>query len=543
MTEVERLGRTEAADALCRRAFVGAGCPDGGVALVAVGGYGRRELAPYSDLDLVLVHDAAVEPGPWAAELWYPLWDSGVAVDHAVRSPDQLVDLVAADLRVALSVLDLRHVAGDARLAQRVRSAVLSHWRREARVRLDELRALVDSRAELVGELAHAAVPDLKESAGGLRDATVLKALVAAWLADVPHAELRACHRRLLDVRDALHDTTGRRGDRVAPEVWPDLATRLGFTDGIAAQRHVRGLGRHISRVSRSTWRRAGAVRKPATSGVRRPALVRLRNGVAAADGEVVLDAAPGSSSDTGLLLSCAVEAAERGLLLSPVTAARLARAAGPLPEPWPEQVRALFLRLLGAGPGLPAVWEVLEETGALDSVLPEWSKVRLLPHASAVHRFTVDRHLLQTCVEAAALARRVARPEVLLVAALLHDIGKGSHGDHSHVGAQVAEGVARRMGLPDADVALVARLVRHHLLLSEAATTRDPDDPATMRLVTSAVGDRTELELLAALTEADARATADQAWTRWRAVLVGRLVERCAHALPGPAGTLEGRS
>jgi [protein-PII] uridylyltransferase len=168
-----------------------------------------------------------------------------------------------------------------------------------------------------------------------------------------------------------------------------------------------------------------------------------------------------------------------------------------------------------------------------MDGLLPEWERVRLLPHASAVHRFTVDRHLVQTCVEAATLAGRTTRPDLLLVAALMHDIGKGDHGDHSDAGAPVAEDVARRIGFCEQDAARVGRLVRHHLLLSEAATAHDPADPTTVRRVTAVVGDREELRLLSALTEADARATGGQAWTRWRAALVDRLVEQCAAVLP----------
>ena len=125
MTAAERAERTRVADELCTKAFESAGCPDTGVALVAVGGYGRQELAPFSDLDVVLVHDADVEVGEWAGQIWYPLWDSGANIDHSVRTVEEVLEQAAADLRVATGMLDARHLAGDPNLTLRMRTAVL----------------------------------------------------------------------------------------------------------------------------------------------------------------------------------------------------------------------------------------------------------------------------------------------------------------------------------------------------------------------------------------------------------------------------------
>ena len=533
MTAAERAERTRAADGLCADAFAAAGCPETGVALVAVGGYGRQELAPFSDLDVVLVHDADIEMGEWAGQLWYPLWDSGANIDHSVRSVQEVLDQAASDLRVATGMLDARHLAGDPNLTLRLRTAVLNQWRRDARTRLEELRELVSERGRKTGELAHASVPDLKESVGGLRDATVLNALIASWLVDVPHGELERCRMALLDVRDALHTVAGRATDRVAPEYWEDIARALELPDGNAAQVHTRTLARRITHLSRLAWRRAEAVQRRSDPGAgRRPRLEPIAPGVAISYEEVVLDRGAKPAQDPLLLLRAATEAAERDLVLAPTTAARLVREIPPLPDPWPAEARDLFVRLLAAGPGLLGVWETLDETGALDLVLPEWERVRLLPHASVVHRFTVDRHLVETCIEASTLIRRVARPDVLMVAALLHDIGKGQLTEHCVAGAPIARAIAERIGFDTREVELVAELVRWHLLLPETATTRDPEDPATVGLVTARVSDREELELLAALTEADARATSEKAWTRWRASLIQTLVRRAASAL-----------
>lgn len=530
-----RLERTRAADQRCRAAFAAAGVPDQGVALVAVGGYGREELAPHSDLDVVLVGDEGLDLTRWAEAVWSPLWDRPAdplvahhRLDHAVRSVAQMQEQAAADVRVAAGVLDLRHVAGDPGLTLRLRSLLAAQWRARARTQLPGLAALTRRRHAAAGELAHSSVPDLKEGEGGLRDATVLRALVATWLVDLPAADLERTRRTLLDVRDVLHALAGRATDRVAPEHWAGLAAAYGLTDERAAQQYVREHGRRLAHLSHLAWRRVdAALAAPAAGGRRRPELLVLEDGVALSGGEVVLTAAARPGRDPALLLRCAALAAERDVPLSPVTAARLVRECPPLPQPWPAGARESFVRLLAAGPGLRAVWETLEETGATRSFLPEWDRVRLLPHASAIHRWTVDRHMVETCVEASALLRRVARPDLLVIAALLHDIGKGELGEHCAAGEPVARAVTARIGFDEAAVELVAGLVRHHLLLASTATTRDPDDPATIEAVRAELGNPDAVGLLHALTEADARATAPQAWTAWRSRLVAHLVAR----------------
>ena len=513
---------------------------------MAVGGYGRAELAPYSDLDVVLVSDAGVDVRSVAEQVWYPIWDSGARLDHAVRTVPEMLTAADADLKVFLGLLDARHLAGDPGLTLRLRTMLLARWRRGARDRLPALRELVRARHGLAGELAHLSVPDLKEAEGGLRDATVLKALVATWLVDVPHGELERTRLALLDVRDVVHETAGRGTDRIAPELWSDVAHRLGLPDTRAAQIHVRELGRRSAHLSHLTWRRVEAVlTRPASyRGVRRPSLAPLATGVALSSGEVVLDSRARPAADPALLLRAAAAAAEHDVVLAPATAARLVRECAPLPTPWPVEARQLLVRMLASGRGLLGVWETLEETGALTRFLPEWERVRLLPHASAIHRFTVDRHVVETCVAASALIRSVGRPDVLMVAALLHDIGKGGLTEHSVAGEPIARAIAERMGFgPDA-VALVARLVRWHLLLAETATTRDPDDPATAELVASRLGSGEALDLLVALTEADARATAPKAWSSWRAGLVHDVARRTRAALdphqPLPTVTVE---
>ncbi len=539
MTAADRALRTAEADKLCAAAYDGCGGPEVGAALVAVGGYGRAELAPYSDLDVVLVSDKGVELGEAAQQVWYPIWDSGAQLDHSVRTLPEMVATAASDVRVASGLLDVRHLAGDPNLTLRLRTTMLAQWRRNARERLPELHEMVRTRHRLIGELAHLSVPDLKEAEGGLRDATVLNTLVATWLVDVPHGDLERCRLALLDVRDRLHEAAGRATDRVAPESWSELAESLGLADERAAQIHVRELGRRITHLSRLAWRRVDAVlaRPGSVRMARKPALEPVAAGVALSRGEVVLAKGARPADDPVLLLRAATAAAELDAVLAPPTAARLAREAAPLPDPWPAEARQLLVRMLASGRGLLGVWETLEETGALGGILPEWERIRLLPHASVIHRFTVDRHVVETCIEASDLIREVSRPDVLMVAALLHDIGKGGLTEHSVAGEPIARDIATRMGFDPPTAELIALLVRHHLLLAETATTRDPDDPATVDLVVGRVGTAEALTLLTALTEADAKATSAKAWSSWRAGLIRGLSRHALAALdPGVA-------
>ncbi|MFE7134891.1 [protein-PII] uridylyltransferase [Streptomyces sp. NPDC057638] len=526
-----------------------------GAALVAVGGYGRGELSPRSDLDLLLLHDGRADAGALATladRLWYPVWDLGLALDHAVRTPAQARHTAGEDLKVHLGLLDARPLAGDRALVTAVRGAVLADWRNQAPRRLPELHALCRERAERQGELRFLLEPDVKEARGGLRDITALRAVAASWVADAPRAGLAEARRTLLDTRDALHLTTGRATDRLTLQEQDQVAGELGVLDADALLRQVYEAARTISYATDITWREVHRVlaarsarprlRRIAREGgelLRRvhgrraePERSPLADGVVEQDGEAVLARSARPERDPALPLRAAAAAAQAGLPLSPHAVRRLAEACPPLPVPWPAGAREEFVTLLGAGEPTVPVWEALEAEGLVTALLPDWERVRCRPQRNAVHTWTVDRHLVETAVRAAALARRVTRPDLLLVAALLHDIGKGWPGDHAVAGATIAADVAGRIGFGSADAAVLVTLVRHHLLLIDTATRRDLEDPATVTLVARAVGSTATLELLHALTEADALATGPAAWSAWRGRLVADLVRRVAEVL-----------
>ncbi|WP_327137574.1 [protein-PII] uridylyltransferase [Streptomyces sp. NBC_01340] len=518
-----------------------------GVSLVAVGGYGRGELSPRSDLDLLLLHDGG-DSGAVAAladRVWYPIWDLGLALDHSVRTPGEARKTAGDDLKVQLGLLDARHIAGDLGLTAGLRTAVLADWRNQAPKRLPELQELCAERAERQGELQYLLEPDLKEARGGLRDATALRAVAASWLADAPREGLADARRRLLDVRDALHLTTGRATDRLALQEQDQVAAELGLLDADTLLRQVYEAARVVSYASDVTWREVGRVLKSRAvrprlramlGGGPKPAAERspLAEGVVEMDGEVVLARAARPERDPVLPLRAAAAAAEAGLPLSLHAVRRMAAVARPLPTPWPAEAREQLVTLLGSGRPTIEVWEALEAEGLITRLLPDWERVRCRPQRNAVHIWTVDRHLIETAVRASELTRRVGRPDLLLVSALLHDIGKGWPGDHSVAGEIIARDVAARIGFDRADVAVLSTLVRHHLLLIDTATRRDLEDPATVRSVAEAVGSQGTLELLHALTEADALATGPAAWSSWRGSLVADLVKRVAAVLAG---------
>ncbi|MGW8064455.1 [protein-PII] uridylyltransferase [Streptomyces ziwulingensis] len=527
--------------------FAAAAGPPRGVSLVAVGGYGRGELSPRSDLDLLLLHDGGDDKAVAAVadRLWYPVWDLGLALDHSVRTPAQARKTAGEDLKVQLGLLDARHLAGDPGLTAGLRTAVLADWRNQAPRRLPELRDLCAERAERQGELQYLLEPDLKEARGGLRDATALRAVAASWLADAPREGLADARRRLLDVRDALHLMTGRATDRLALQEQDQVAAELGLLDADALLRQVYEAARLISYAGDVTWREVGRVLRSRSvrprlramlGGGAKPAPERspLAEGVVEQDGEVVLARTARPERDPVLPLRAAAAAAQAGLPLSLHAVRRLSATARPLPSPWPAEAREQLVTLLGSGRPTVQVWEALEAEGLISRLLPDWERVRCRPQRNAVHLWTVDRHLIETAVRASGLTRRVHRPDLLLVAALLHDIGKGWPGDHSVAGETIARDVAARIGFDRADVTVLATLVRHHLLLVETATRRDLDDPATVRAVAGAVGTEHTLELLHALTEADALATGPAAWSSWRGSLVADLVKRVSAVLAG---------
>ncbi|MEV6058481.1 [protein-PII] uridylyltransferase [Nocardia asteroides] len=520
---------------------------DSGLAVVAVGGLGRREMLPYSDLDLVLLHDD-VDPAVVSAvadQLWYPLWDAHIKLDHSVRTVPQALRVAADDMIAALGLLEARHIVGDEDLSNLLIGGVRREWRTGIRSRFDELIAQTTTRWQRSGEIAHRAEPDLKNGRGGLRDIQLLDALSIAQLTDampglgpeVPGGGLKQAHRRLLDVRTELHRVAGRARDQLRAQDADEIGAALRIGDRFDLARTLSDSARTVSystdvglRTAANALPRRGLARLRRMP-VRRP----LDEGVVEHSGEVVLarDARP--QRDPGLILRVAAASAQTGLPMSATTLNRLSEDAPELREPWPKDALNDLLVLLGAGRGSIDAVEALDRTGLWGRLFPEWGAVRDLPPRDALHTWTVDRHLMETVAYAGGLSTRVARPDLLALGALLHDIGKGRAGDHSVVGAELATHIGRRLGLWPSDVRTLSAIVRYHLLLPDTATRRDLADPATVRHVADALdGDVGLLELLHALAEADSMATGPGVWGDWKASLIGDLVRRCKLVMAG---------
>jgi [protein-PII] uridylyltransferase len=523
-----------------------------GATLIAVGGYGRRELAPGSDIDLVLLHPAAAvgaRVSQVADALWYPMWDSGIKLDHSVRTPAEMRKLAATDLKVVLGFLDARTISGDSALAKSARESILADWRALAPRRLTELHENVTERASRAGELAYLLEPNLKDSHGGLRDIVALRAVAASWVTDAPIAGLAQSRDVLLDARDALHLSTGRATDIVVAQDRPDISRRLGFHGDDASDQLLRTLstaGRTIAYASDVTWHRVERLQRRSTGrlfnrtrriGSQQNDRAPLADGVVVQGGEVVLAAEVRPENDPVLILRLAAAAAQAGLRIAPHAVERLALMSAPMPVPWPAEARDSLVSLLGAGSAAVPVWEALDQQDLWSRLIPEWSVVRSAPQHNPVHIYTVDRHLVEAAVQAVPYSRYVDRPDLLLMGALLHDIGKARPGDHTSVGVRLVEKIAPDCGFNEADSQVLCRMVEHHLLLPESATRRDLDDPSTVQTVADAVGDERMLDLLHALTQADAAATGPAAWSEWKKSLVDDLVSRTRMELRRRAG------
>ena len=509
--------------------------PAAGIALLACGGYGRRELSLQSDIDVVLLHDGRPDIGAVADRIWYPIWDQGLKLGHSVRTVKEALALAADDLDTATSLLDARHLAGDRSLTDRLADKATLQWRKRAKRWLSTMAQRVRDRQAQAGEVAFLLEPDLKEGRGGLRDVQALRWAQAArtilWEPD--GASLDAAYDRLLAVRVELHRRTGRPGDRLLLQEQDAVADALGYDDADELMRRVAHAARTIAWTSDDSWTRIESSLAGPLGRLRRER--PLEGGLRLRDGEVHVDDGADVAGDPALALRAAAAAARHATQLDRQSLARL-RAESPAPvAPWPAPVRAALVDLLLAGPPAILLLEALDQRGVWERYFPEWPSVRSKPQRNAYHRFTVDRHLWEASAQAAQLAGRVARPDLLVLAGLLHDIGKGEPGDHVANGVRLVGEIARRMGLDDHDRSVLLLLCRHHLLLPDVATRRDIDDPATIESVVGELGGSHEvLELLAALTEADSLATGPAAWSDWKADLVRALVARADHVMRG---------
>lgn len=512
-----------------------------GLAIAAVGGYGRGELSPGSDLDIVILHQGQFSQSAlsdFVNELLYPLWDNK-SVDHSVRTRTETRDAAESDLKVALGLLDIRLVAGDADLVASVQSESLDSWRKQARSRLPELRKSLEQRHERAGELAYLLEPDVKEARGGLRDINALRAISLSGATNVPLERISWAESKLNDVRETLHQTSGRNKDRLLFQEQDAVARELGYIDADALMSDVAQAARSVDYLLEFTWHQLEQRAKDGFGRfLRKPRTDVVAKNLNVSQKEVVINPQTDLHSDPMLGLRAAATAAQLGLPISLESYSLLSTALnegkGLLPNPWPREAREHLISLIGAGESMVPIFEALDQEEIIFHWIPEWRALRSLPQRNALHRHTVDRHMVETAVHAASLTRKVHRPDLLLFAALFHDIGKGNTEDHSIRGERLIGPLAKRIGFPEEDIEVIKILVKHHLLLSATATRRDLDDPATIQSILAVIPDLTTLELLHALSIADGEATGSAGWSDWKATLVSDLVRRAKKAMSG---------
>jgi [protein-PII] uridylyltransferase len=550
-----------------------AGTPPG-LAVLAVGGYGRAELAPGSDVDLLFLTSGPPDPRITAVieATLYLLWDLKLKVGHASRTIEDCLRYGRNDMTVRTALLERRHLWGDRGLSETLGTRLWAELFRGTAA--DFVEAKLAERAERhakQGGQRYMLEPNVKEGKGGLRDLQCLY-----WIAKYVHrvekaSELvplgffsaeeyesfRAAETFLWAVRCHLHHATGRATDQLTFDLQPAIAERMGFADqgGRRAVEHfMQAYFRHATRVGELT--RIFLTALEARHVKRAPDLFRLirrpkklrpgyrvdLNRLNVADPKAFL-------ADPLNLLRLFEEGLRTGLLLHPdamrLVAANLHRIDDRVRES-PEAAQ-IFLDLLLKHGNPERALRRMNELGVLAAFIPEFEPVVAMMQFNVYHHYTVDEHTIQCIrvlaqiergelVEELPVASKILKEgvnrRVLYVALLLHDIGKGRPEDHSVLGAQIARRVAPRLRLNPEECETVEWLVRHHLLMSDTAQKRDIGDPRTVREFAKRVGSRKRLDLLTVLTVCDIRGVGPNTWNNWKAMLLRQLYRDTADAL-----------
>ena len=502
------------------------------IALLAVGGYGRQDLSPLSDLDVLLLHRKTEDISEVAEAIWYPIWDQGEKLGHAVRTIDETLELSAEDLDTATALLSCRHIAGSKKLSEDLFSLALAQWKNNARSWLPRLAASIEERHRVKGEIAFMLEPELKEGRGGLRDVHAM-----GWAnqsgqdsLELEHHQLLESYEIILRARVELHRSAKRSSDKLLLEQQDAVSEALGYEDADFLMADVASAAR---RIAWNTDELCYAIQNAGLFGLWNFGK-KVGDTLTGRRKSVSTSYESNAALSVEAVLRISVTTAKNQERFTPEVIKQLRKAELDIPDPWTTEIRDLFVELLLTGHDAIPVLETLDELNLFVPFLPEWKPARSRPQRNAYHRFTVDRHLLETAAEAAKLQDRVERPDLLVVGALLHDIGKPYPGDHTEIGIELIRIIGKRMGFSPDDVETLIQMCQHHLLLPDIATRRDLDDFDTIQTVANSLQSVQKVELLHALTEADSIATGPAAWSTWKAGLVHDLANRTSAYLKG---------
>jgi [protein-PII] uridylyltransferase len=537
-------------------------------AVVAIGGWGRREMAPFSDVDLMFLHGGGRVPPALAAvatRVLQDLFDAGLQVGQSVRGVAEAVRLAGGDATIFSALLDARPLAGDATLVDRLAARLRGLVGRSRRRLAESLLAARREEAERFGQAVALLEPNVKRSRGGLRDVQLAHWLgivlcdAATWdelarvegLSRADAAALRDAADFLAGVRTDLHLAAGRAADDLTRDQQARIAAARGIGPAgglLGVERFMRDYLGHTSRVQQAAETLAARLRRPGPA--RRAAAGLLGHRVderfRVGPGDVA--ALPGRVADVagnaaGIVRLVAL-AGLYDLPIEPATWAAVREAVPTLPREIDAAAAAAFLDLFARPDRLAAGLRKLHEVGVLEVIVPPFAHARHLLQFNNYHKFTVDEHSIHALERVAAFAdddgwlgdawRELPRRRPLLLALLLHDLGKGFEEDHSEVGARLARDVCHRFSLPADEAEIVEFLVRQHLVMAHLAFRRDSGDESIVVGFARDVGSPEVLRMLALLTAADVAAVGPGTWNRWKADLLGDLYARTLGRLDG---------
>ncbi len=544
------------------------------LSLIAVGGYGRGEMAPFSDVDLLFLTPYKITP--WAESLiesmLYIFWDLKLKVGHASRTVKDCIRLAHEDYTIRTSLVELRHLAGDEALAKTLREKLWSDLFKDTAA--DFIEAKLAERAERhrkQGGQRYMVEPNVKEGKGGLRDLQSLfwigkyvngvrekaELVKRGLFTKAEFATFEEAEQFLWAVRCHLHLIAGRAMETLTFDLQVEVAARMGYTDGAgrrAVEHFMQDYFRHATRVGELT--RIFLTAQEAAHTKPEPMLVRLMSRRKSAkppydikQNRLTVAGTKAFLRDKLNMLRIFEEAMRTGHLLHPDAMRLLAANLSLIDDDMREDPVAnrLFLDLLLKHGNPERALRRMNELGVLSAFLPEFGPIVAMMQFNMYHHYTVDEHIIQ-CIShlsrieraelveelpvASGILKAGVNRRILYVALLLHDIGKGRAEDHSILGAQIARRVCPRLGLTKKESETVEWLVRNHLLMSDVAQKRDISDPRTVRDFSKAVKSIERLDLLCVLTVCDIRGVGPGTWNNWKAMLLRSLYKTTRHAL-----------
>ena len=524
----------------------------GSLAIIALGGYGRSELFPYSDIDLLILfrEDAKEEMERVANGVLYPLWDTGLDVGHGVRTIGECLSHATDDFFFQVAMLDARLLAGSKTLFEELQKEFHSKFVEGAREEfVGTMKGFKRDRRKRFGSHSYLLEPNIKESKGGMRDiqAMLWTAQVVFGLRDIEAVtdagilledeknEFLEAWNMLVRIRNRLHYISGRKNEQLYFEQQEEMAAAFGYRDSkgvLAVESFMREFYGHLQTIAVTTDLFFGHVDD--VLGLADGELEKNRQiekGIEIRKNRVhLLAQSEELAARPYLLMRVFLAAAKTGLPIHHRSRKVINRNLGLVTDKLRSSARMAkpFFEILQTAEDVFAVLEMMLETGLLSAYIPEVVRIESLAQHDVYHIYTVDRHLLQSVAELRQLVQseeavwqKVQNSQVLFLATLLHDIGKGAGGDHSVIGAELIRDIGDRMGFTGDECDRLQFVVRYHLFMPENALRRDLNDEQFIWQCAETIEDSDRLAMLYLISVADSKATGPSAWSDWKAMLL----------------------